>query len=188
MIAEAAAMAAFYFKFKFKFKTLGSPPKLAQRARKRAPSGHPRFFNCALSLAGCVSATPAIAAKTCRCAVPSFRSSSLRSRNTHSASFLNAATGFLVRNLAMPFIILKNEEASEAILLNGEMARSEILLTEGSRPQGSKPVGKGPRSGKISRHTLMFQNMSIGPAIARSKKSVGDQRGRRFPPSLAVSA
>ncbi|MFC6212819.1 hypothetical protein, partial [Rahnella laticis] len=35
----------------------------------------------------------------------------------------------------MPFIILKNEEASESILLNGEMARSEILLTEGSRPQ-----------------------------------------------------
>ncbi|MFC6212818.1 MULTISPECIES: hypothetical protein [Rahnella] len=38
---------------------------------------------------------------------------------------MKAATGFLVRNLAMPFIILKNEEASESILLNGEMARSK---------------------------------------------------------------
>jgi len=54
------------------------------------------------------------------------------------------------------------------------MARSEILLTEGSRPQGSKPVGKAPRSGKISRHTQEEQNMSVVPAVAR----VGKKRGR----------
>ncbi|MBF7995750.1 hypothetical protein [Rahnella laticis] len=101
---------------------------------------------------------------------------------------MKAATGFLVRNLAMPVIILKNEEASESILLNGEMARSEILLTEGSRPQGSKPVGKVPRSGKISRHRQMCQNMSIVPAIARSKKDAEIPKRVRHNPLWSVSA
>ncbi|MBF7980953.1 hypothetical protein IV436_17415 [Rahnella sp. LAC-M12] len=98
---------------------------------------------------------------------------------------MKAANGFLVRNLSMPFIILKNEEASKSILLNGEMARSEILLTEGSRPQGSKPVGKAPRSGKISRHTQVLQNMSVDPATARVEKSEEGCKGGKALSSLA---
>ncbi len=51
-------------------KTLGSPPKLAQRTRKRAPSGF-RAFSLRASLAGYVSGTAVTGWKSCRVAVPS---------------------------------------------------------------------------------------------------------------------
>ncbi len=85
----------------------------------------------------------------------------------------------------MPFIILKNEEASESILLSGEMARSEILLNERFETVGSKTEMKEPRSGKISRHTQVLQNMSVDPATARVEKSEEGCKGGKALSSLA---
>ncbi|AVF37728.1 hypothetical protein BV494_22700 (plasmid) [Rahnella sikkimica] len=52
-------------------------PKPTKRGKAFPLLDFPTLFQHALPLAGYVSAPLAIAAKTCRCAVPSFRSSSL---------------------------------------------------------------------------------------------------------------
>ena len=113
-----------------KVKTLGCHPNWLQGAPVAAPLENPGLFHCALSLAGTVSATPASAANAAATRYFRFGFEPARKQTLavshHSLNVvLKAATGFLVRNLAMPFIILKNEEASESILLNGEMARSK---------------------------------------------------------------
>gem|GEM_PF-5430064 len=65
------------------------------------------------------------------------------------------------------------------------MARSEILLNERFETVGSKTEMKEPRSGKISRHTQVLQNMSVDPATARVEKARRDAREEKhFPPLL----
>jgi len=53
---------------------------------------------------------------------------------------------------------------------------------------GSKPEMRESRSDDILRHSPMQQNMSVVPAIARSKKRREIQEGESTSPSWAVSA
>jgi len=57
-------------KFKVSSNTAGSPPTLAQRVLNET-LWNPAFLNCALSLAGYVSAITVTGWKSCRCAVSS---------------------------------------------------------------------------------------------------------------------
>ncbi|MBV6816802.1 hypothetical protein KWG64_02460 [Rahnella sp. PD12R] len=138
------------------------PPKLAKPWARRPnwPKGRvnaralwtPALFNSALPLADYVSAISAsaanaAAARSFRFGFEPARKKTLAVSHRSLNAVLKAANGFLVRNLAMPFIILKNEEAPKSILLNSEMAHSKILLNEA----GWRPKAPAPREGTAQR-------------------------------------
>ncbi|WP_275859075.1 hypothetical protein [Rahnella contaminans] len=156
-----------------KVKTLGSPPKLAQRLLNET-LWNPAFLNCALSLGRwtCLG-TLVCGAKYCLCAVPSL---GLRATGLEAAPFskiFNHAISLSEKQIGFEFKIVR--------------AIQKSCRTERPEDPGLQDREREPRSGKISSLSQRLLKHSQR-ATARSKKARRVQRGKALSSLLGFSA
>ncbi|STQ44976.1 Uncharacterised protein [Ewingella americana] len=181
----------FSFQSYIQIQDLALPRKLAQKARKRAPSGHPRFLSrvdrgCAGSEWTCFSDQDDRREVPPLRRFPPVRASSHRSRTTPSASHLNATYWLL--NRAVPVERWSTPLKRHGV--NASRPRSEMtpskrwktacLFTRVGIPQ------RGHRlSGVISwRSQKQLKHVHLNPAKPRSNssKKTQDSKGFRLKP------